>query len=514
MLLRMEGIVKIFPGILANDHVDFDLERGEVHALLGENGAGKTTLMNVLYGLYKPEEGHIYINNKEVKMHSPFDAINLGIGMVHQHFTLVPPFSVVENVVLGLKSSREPFLDLKAAAKKIKDIADRYNFKIDPWVKVWQISIGEKQRVEIIKALYRGANILILDEPTAVLTPQEAKELFDVLRDMKKEGKSVVFITHHLNEVMEIADRVTVLRDGKKIRTLFTKDTSMEELARIMVGREVIFSLKKSPYKPGEEVLKVENLKVLNDRGLLALKGINFSIKKGEILGIAGVSGNGQRELEEALYGLRPLVEGKIYFNGKDITGKKTDFLIDNGIGYIPEDRMERGLILDFEVKENAILETHRYSPFAENGFLNYKEIKSFTEELVKKYNIKIPAINAMVKVLSGGNLQKLILGREISRKPSFLIASQPTRGLDIGATEYIRKRLLEERDNGKAILLISEDLEEILSLSDRILVIYDGEIMDMLDPEFAKANIEKLGLLMAGVKENSEGGLRDEVSP
>ncbi len=510
MLLRMEGIVKIFPGVLANDHVDFDLEKGEVHALLGENGAGKTTLMNILYGLYRPEEGHIYLNDQEVRINSPLDAINLGIGMVHQHFTLVPPFTVVENVVLGLKSPREPFLDLKGAAEKIKEIADRYNFKIDPWAKVWQLSVGEKQRVEIIKALYRGANILILDEPTAVLTPQEADELFEVLRDMKKEGKSVVFISHKLDEVMKISDRVTVLRDGKAIKTLMTKDTSPQELAKIMVGREVIFTLSKSPFKPGEEVIRVEGLRALNDKGLLALNDVSFSIRKREILGIAGVSGNGQKELEEVIYGLRPLKEGKVYFMGEDITGKKPEYLINKGIGYIPEDRMERGLILDFEVKENAILEIHKDPPFARNGFLNYKEISSFTQRLIEDYNIKVPAINAIVKVLSGGNLQKLILGREISRKPLFLIASQPTRGLDIGATEYIRKKLLEERDNGKAILLISEDLEEVLSLSDRILVIYEGKVMGILDPEFAKNNIEKLGLLMAGVK---EGGLKNEVN-
>ncbi len=511
MLLRMEGIVKIFPGVLANDHVNFSLEKGEVHALLGENGAGKTTLMNILYGLYKPEEGHIYLNDKEVKINSPLDAINLGIGMVHQHFTLVPPFTVVENVVLGLKSPREPFLDLKGAAEKIKEIAKRYNFKIDPWAKVWQLSVGEKQRVEIIKALYRGANILILDEPTAVLTPQEANELFEVLKDMKEEGKSVVFISHKLDEVMKISDRVTVLRDGKSIKTLNTKDTSPQELARIMVGRDVIFTLSKSEFKPGKEVIKVEGLKALNDKGLLALDGISFSIREGEILGIAGVSGNGQKELEEVIYGLRPLKEGKIYLNGEDITGKSPAYLIEKKVSYIPEDRMERGLILDFEIKENAVLETHKDPPFAKNGFLNYKEISNFTQELVRDYNIKVPAINAIVKVLSGGNLQKLILGREISRDPVFLIASQPTRGLDIGATEYIRERLLRERENRKAILLISEDLEEILSLSDRILVIYEGRIMGILDPEDARRNIEKLGLLMAGVKE--EGGLENEVN-
>ncbi len=511
MLLRMEGIVKIFPGVLANDHVNFALEKGEVHALLGENGAGKTTLMNILYGLYRPEEGHIYLNDKEVKINSPLDAINLGIGMVHQHFTLVPPFSVVENVVLGLKSPREPFLDLKSAAKKIQEIADKYNFKIDPWAKVWQLSVGEKQRVEIIKALYRGANILILDEPTAVLTPQEADELFEVLEDMKKEGKSVVFISHKLDEVMKISDRITVLRDGKSIKTLKAEDTSPQELARIMVGRDVIFTLSKTPFNPGKEIFRVEGLKALNDKGLLALDGMSFSIHEGEILGVAGVSGNGQKELEEVIYGLRPLREGKVYFMGEDITGKKPAFLIDKGVGYIPEDRMERGLILEFEIRENAVLETHKDPPFAKGGFLNYREITNFTKELVRDYNIKIPAINAVVKVLSGGNLQKLILGREISREPNFLIASQPTRGLDIGATEYVRKKLLEERDNRKAILLISEDLEEILTLSDRILVIYEGKIMGILDPEFARNNIEKLGLLMAGVKD--EGGLQDEVN-
>ena len=511
-IVEMKQITKRFPGVTANDHINFEVRAGEVHALLGENGAGKTTLMRVLYGLYQPDEGEIYIRGQKVTLRSPRDAINLGIGMVHQHFMLVSPLTVTENVILGLRSSREPFLDTDRAAKRIADLSGRYSLKVDPSARIWQLSVGEQQRVEIIKALYRGVDILILDEPTSVLTPPEAKELFAVLRHMAEEGNAVIFITHKLHEVMEVSDRVTVLQLGKVVSTVDTKGTDERQLARMMVGREVLFRVAREEAEKGDVALEVSGLWVMGDRGLPALKGVSFSLRQGEILGLAGVAGNGQRELAEAITGLRKAMQGKVLIGGKDITNRSPGEIIKAGVGYIPEERIRRGLIMDFSIAENAILETHQTPPFsngwffpfakAKGWFLNNQEIARYVEKLISDYEVKTPSKDAPVKHLSGGNLQKLILARELSREPELLVADQPTRGLDVGATEYIHRKLMEQRAKGTAILLISEDLDEILSLSDRIAVMYEGEMVGTVPAEEAK--VEEIGLMMAGAKKIS----------
>lgn len=499
----MVGITKRFPGVLANDHIDFQVEKGKIHGLLGENGAGKTTLMNVLYGLYKPDDGKILLDGREVALRSPRDAINLGIGMVHQHFTLVPPFTVTENVILGLTSSKEPFLDMDKAEKKLAEVSEKYSLKVDPRAKIWQLSIGEQQRVEIIKAIYRGADILILDEPTSVLTPQEAKELFKFLRSFAKEGHAVVFISHKLNEVMAICDLVTVLRGGRVVSTKKISDVEKGDLARMMVGREVLLRLKRGKSKVGDIVLEVKNLRALNDKGLIALKGVSFFVREGEVLGMAGVAGNGQRELAGVIMGFRKAIEGKVLVGGRDVTNCPSWEVIEQGVGHIPEDRLERGLILDLSVAENAILRSDLISKFTEKGvFLDYQKVSKHAEDIVSKFDVRTIGTNAITKTLSGGNLQKLILARELSREPKLLVACDPTRGLDVGATEYIRRVLLERREKETAILLISGDLEEIFSLSDRIAVIFEGKIMGIITPE--EASVEEVGLLMAGVKEGS----------
>jgi len=511
VVVEMRGIVKKFPGVIANNHVNFEVRAGEIHALLGENGAGKTTLMNVLYGLYQPDEGEIYVRGKKVNIKSPKDAIELGIGMVHQHFMLVPPMSVTENIILGLKSPKEPFLDLENAEKKILELSQRYGLKVDPKAKIWQLSVGEQQRVEILKALYRGAEIFILDEPTAVLTPQEVDQLFETVKKMTKEGRSIIFITHKLREVLAVSDRITVLRQGKVMGTLSIKEATREKLAEMMVGREVVFEVEKVKTKLGKEVLQVKDLHALSDKGIPALKGVSFSIREGEILGVAGVSGNGQRELSEVITGLRKATKGQVIVMGKDVTNRSPAEIIEAGVGHIPEDRLGMGLIMDFSLKENVILEMHSKPPFANGWFLNKLGIKScwflnapeidkFADKLISEFNIVAPSREVPAKNLSGGNLQKLILAREISRRPKVLIACQPTRGLDVGATEYIRKKLLEEAQKGVAILLISEDLDEVLMMSDRIAVMYEGQIMDIVPPD---TDIRKIGLLMAGVKEH-----------
>jgi len=511
-ILEMRGVTKRFPGVLANDNIDFDIKAGEVHALLGENGAGKTTLMNILYGLYRPDEGEIRVRGKRVFLKSPKDAIDLGIGMVHQHFMLVPPLTVIENVVLGLKSTRGLLLDLNRAEKRIIELSKKYGLKVDPKAKIWQLSVGERQRVEIIKALYRGAQVLILDEPTAVLTPPEVKELMAIIRRMAKEGLAVIpFITHKLPEVMEISDRVTVLRGGKVMAKIGTKRTDRSDLAKKMVGREVIFRIKRTTARVGKVMLEVKNLEALSDKGLPALKNVSFSIREGEILGFAGVSGNGQRELAEVLTGLRKATGGKVHAVGKDMTNKSPKKIIDQGVGHIPEDRMGMGLVMDFSIAENAILETHSNAPFAHRWFmpfdrkwfLNKKEIDEHTEKLIKEYNIMTPSKDVPAKNLSGGNLQRLILARELSRNPKLLIANQPTRGLDVGATEFIRNKLMEQRRKGMAIMLISEDLDEIMSMSDNIVVIYEGNIVAIIPA--AKAKIKEIGLMMAGAKQGTK---------
>jgi simple sugar transport system ATP-binding protein len=496
--LEMRGITKRFPGVLASDHVNFDVKAGEVHALLGENGAGKSTLMKILYGLYHPDEGEILINGKPVRISSPTDSINLGIGMIHQHFMLVPTLTVAENVALGLPSSRGLLTDLDVVSKRIVDLADIYGLRLDPSAYVWQLSVGQQQRIEIIKALYRGAALLILDEPTAVLTPQEVDELFVIMRQMTKDGHGLVFISHKLHEVVEICNRVSVLRDGKMIGTRPTSETTKQDLANWMVGREVGFAPDRGNVQRGEIRLKLEDVKCGSDRGTPGLRGVSLDIHAGEILGIAGVSGNGQRELAEAVTGLRKVISGKVTLEGGEITNLQPAEITERLLSYIPEERMKDGMIKDFTVAENLILREHHKPPYSNYGFLNLKNISANADMLIKKFRVKTPSQETMAKNLSGGNIQKIVLAREISRTPRVIIAAQPTRGLDIGATEYVREQLLEQRKLGTAIILISEDLDEIFALSDRIAVLYEGSVMDIVPR--ASATPQKLGMLMAGV--------------
>jgi ABC-type uncharacterized transport system ATPase subunit len=496
--LQMHGITKRFPGVLANDRVDFDVTSGEVHALLGENGAGKSTLMKILYGMYHPDEGEIRLNDRPVTITSPMDAINLGIGMIHQHFMLVPTLTVVENVALGLPSSRGPLTDLDRVSERILELAGIYGLKIDPGAYVWQLSVGQQQRVEIIKALYRGAALLILDEPTAVLTPQEVDELFVIMREMVKDGHGLIFISHKLHEVVEISNRVTVLRDGRKIGTRPTSEVTKQILANWMVGREIGFTPDRGTVEPGQCRLQLDQVSCGSDRGTPGLRNVSLDVYSGEVLGIAGVSGNGQRELAESVTGLRKITNGRVILEGEDVTGFAPGDLTERMLSYIPEERMRDGMIRDFSVAENLILREHHKQPFSRSGFLNLHDIAIHSDELIKKFQVKTPSRDTLVKNLSGGNIQKVILARELSRNPRVILAAQPTRGLDIGATEYVREQLLGERRKGAAILLISEDLDEILALSDRIAVIYEGQIMDIVPRE--SATPEMLGLLMAGV--------------
>lgn len=498
--LSMVGICKRFPGVLANDHVDFDVNAGEIHALLGENGAGKSTLVRQLFGLYRPDEGKIFINGKEQHFHSPQDAIAAGIGMIHQHFMLVPSLTVVENVALGLKSSRGFLLDLAQVEKRIHILCEQYGMKVDPRAYVWQLAVGEQQRVEIVKALYRGAALLVLDEPTAVLTPQEVDDLFKTFRQMAQDGHALIFISHKLHEVLQISQRVTVLRDGRCIGTRPTAGTTRAELAQMMVGRPVILQYDRPACQAGDVMLEVRGVTARGDRGSDALKDVSLTLRAGEILGLAGVSGNGQRELAECLAGLRPIRRGQVILNGKDVTHASPDEHITAGQSYIPEERMREGAIKDFSVADNFILEDHARSPYARGIFLDFKSIQSRTQAAIEAYGVKTPGLQTPLKNLSGGNIQKLILARELSRHPKVLIASQPTRGVDIGASEYIHLRLLEERQTGTATLLISEDLDEIRALSDRIAVIFEGRIVGVVPND--SVSLEQLGLMMAGVME------------
>ena len=498
--LDMVGITKRFPGVLANDKVDFDVHSGEVHALLGENGAGKTTLMKVLYGMYGADEGQILLNDKIVEIHTPTDAINNGIGMIHQHFMLVESLTVAENVALGMKSTREPLTDLDRVSDRIIELGKIYGLNINPKNYIWQLSVGQQQRVEIIKALYRGAALLILDEPTAVLTPQEVDEFFVIVREMAKDGHGLIFISHKLHEVIEISDRVSVLRDGKKVGTFNTSDSTKADLARWMVGRDVDFRPPIEAVELGEPRLQIIDVSCPNDRGTPGLQGVGLEVMSGEILGIAGVSGNGQRELAEVITGLRTSATGRIVLDGEDITSLPPNSRTDRLLSYIPEERMRDGMIKNFTVAENLILREHHKKPFSNRGLLNLKAIETHSGKLIKNYQIKTPSQATLAKSLSGGNIQKVVVARELSREPRVIIAAQPTRGLDVGATEYVRERLLKERRSGTAVLLISEDLDEILALADRIAVIYEGQIMGIVQRE--DATPEKLGLLMAGVKE------------
>jgi len=494
-LVRMEGIVKRFPGVLANDHVDFELLPGEMHALLGENGAGKTTLMNILYGIYQPDEGQIFVKGKGVRIRSPKDAIRLGIGMVHQHFLLVDKHTVAENLAMGYaRSFLNPLKEVKA---RIRDFAEKYGIQVDPDAYIWQLSVGEQQRVEIVKALYAGADILILDEPTSVLTPQEARDLFNVLRRMKEDGKGIVFITHKLSEVFEVADRVTVMRKGRVVGTLRVEEATKESLARMMVGRDVVFELEKVPGKLGRPVLEVKDLVVLGDRGREAVKGVSFDVREGEIFGIAGVAGNGQRELVQAIVGLRRVKSGSVRVMEVDATNKSPREIAELGIGHIPEERLKFGIVPDMSVAENSVLKSYYKPPYRRGPLLDYGEIRKTAESLINEYKIAVPSPDTQARLLSGGNMQKLIVGREIRRDPKLIVASNPTFGLDVGATEYIRKLLIRKRDEGRAILLISGDLDEIFQLSDRIAVMFEGRFVGVVRPE--EVTREEVGLMMSG---------------
>jgi simple sugar transport system ATP-binding protein len=488
-VLELRGITKQFPGVLANDHIDFDLRRGEVHALLGENGAGKSTLMSILYGLYTADSGEILMNGKPVTISSPKHAIELGIGMVHQHFMLIPVMTVTENIVLAQEPRHAGvLLDYDAAAKRV--------LTVDPNARIEKITVGQQQRVEILKALYRGAEILILDEPTAVLTPQEAQELFEIIESLKSQGKSIVFITHKLNEVLEVADRISVLRRGKLVETISREGATEAGLARSMVGREVLLRVEKKPTQPGETLLKVEDLVVRDDRGLEAVRGLSLEVRASEIVGIAGVDGNGQSELIDALTGLRHPASGHIRIAGHDLRRATAREALDAGMGHIPEDRHRRGLVLDFNLAENLVLHDYGKEPFSRLGWVNPRRWIRWASGLLKEFDVRGGGPTTRSGTLSGGNQQKVVIAREVSRNPSVLIAAQPTRGLDVGAIEFVHRRLVEQRDAGKAVLLVSLELEEVLSLSDRILVLYEGRIVAEFPPDVSE---EEVGIAMTG---------------
>jgi general nucleoside transport system ATP-binding protein len=502
LVVEMRGIVKRFPGVLANDHVDFDVRAGEIHGLLGENGAGKSTLMNVLAGLYRQDSGTIRVNGHAVTFSSPRDAINAGIGMVHQHFMLVPSQTVTENVLLGLGEPRF-FMRLAEFDQRVAELAERFGLKVDPRAKIWQLSVGEQQRVEILKMLYRGAQVLIMDEPTAVLAPQEIDGLFGTLRSMTAEGKSVIFISHKLQEVSAIAERVTVLQRGAVTAAgVPSVGIPRQELARLMVGREVVFQIEKAPGKPGPVVLDVQNAFAQNDKGLPALKGISLQVRAGEIVGLAGVAGNGQTELSQVISGLRKCDEGQVLLHGERVSNRSTLFGIQHGVAYIPEDRTHVGTAPDLSITDNVIMKQYRQAPIAHGGLLDMVAATKFATQLKDAYEIIAPRVTTPVRLLSGGNLQRVILAREISGHPTFIVAVQPTRGLDVGAIEGVHKLLIAQRDAGAAILLISEELEELLSLSDRVYVIYEGRTMGELNTGSVEANenlIQTVGLMMTG---------------
>jgi general nucleoside transport system ATP-binding protein len=496
-VLELRGITKRFPGVVANDSVDFDLRKGEVHALLGENGAGKSTLMNVLYGLYRPDEGEILINGKPAELGSPKASIENGVGMVHQHFMLIPVMTVAENIVLATEPVHTGvLLDYAVAEKRVQEISTRFGLAVNPRALVQDITVGQQQRVEILKALYRGADILVLDEPTAVLTPQEAQELFAIVKGLTEQGKSIIFISHKLNEVAEIADRITVLRRGKKIETLPAAGATEEGLARLMVGREVLLRVDKGVSTPAAPLLQVEGVTVVDDRGITKVKDVSLHVRGGEIVGIAGVDGNGQTELIDALTGLRRVNEGRVQVGDEDVTDANVKDCLDAGFGHIPEDRQRRGLVLDFSLAENIALHDYDHPPASRFGWLYPKRLVERAATLIDEFDVRGGGPQTAAAGLSGGNQQKVILAREIDRNPKVLIAAQPTRGLDVGAIEFVHRRLVGERNEGRAVLLVSLELEEILSLSDRILVMFEGEIVGEFPPSVTE---EELGVAMTG---------------
>jgi general nucleoside transport system ATP-binding protein len=506
-ILELRNITKRFPGVLANDQINLTLNQGEIHALLGENGAGKTTLMNILYGLYEQDEGEILVHGKEITIKSPSDAIAAGIGMVHQHFMLIPVFTVTENVMLGQESTFSGgFLDHKTAANKIEEISDQFNLQINPYDYIKDLPVGVQQRVEIIKLLYREADILILDEPTAVLTPQEVSELFKIMHSLVDQGKSIIFITHKLGEVLEVADRITVIRRGKVVGETTPQQANKNKLAEMMVGREVRLEIERTPHQVGEKVLEVQDLVVEDERHQIAVDEVSFDVCAGEILGIAGVQGNGQTELVEALTGLRQPTEGQMMLLGKDITAYTPRQVTELGTAHVPEDRQRDGLVLTFPVADNLMLNTYYQQPFSRGVILQDQPILESAKKLIKEFDIRTPNEKTTAGSLSGGNQQKVIVAREFSRPIKLMVASQPTRGLDVGSIEYIHRRILEKRDEGCAVLLVSSELDEIMELSDRIAVMYRGKIVSILSSE--EATKENVGLLMAGVKSDALEGV------
>jgi simple sugar transport system ATP-binding protein len=501
--LEVRGLTKRFPGVLANDHINLQLRRGQVLGLLGENGAGKSTLMNMIYGLYQPDEGEILINGVPVKIASPNDAIRMGIGMVHQHFQLVPVLSVTENIMLGNETTAGPFLNRRAARRRIMEISQQYGLEVDPDALIQDLPVGVQQRVEIIKALYRKAEILILDEPTAVLTPQETEGLFRIMRTLLDRGVSIIFISHKLKEVLEICADIVVLRGGRVAGQIEPWRASEEILAEMMVGREVLLTVDKQPASPGEVVLRIEGLRVLDDRKLEAVRGVSMEVRAGEIVGIAGVQGNGQTELIEAITGLRPSLAGHIWLNGEDVTNAPPRRITEAGVSHVPEDRQKNGMVSAFPIKDNIVLQSYYVEPFSRGILADDRAVEQQAGVLVSRFDVRTPNIHVPIGKLSGGNQQKVIVAREFSRESRLLIAAQPTRGLDVGSIEFIHKQIIAMRDRGVGVLLISAELDEILSLSDRVLVMFAGEIMDSLPIERATRNL--CGLLMAGVRTTAE---------
>lgn len=508
VVLEAKGITKKFPGVLANDKVDFDLRKGEIHALLGENGTGKSTLMNVLYGLYKADAGEVRVDGNIMELNSPKDAIHHGIGMVHQHFMLIPVFTVTENIMLGAETDHRASpnemplvkLDRREVAQKVRDLSHRYGLDVDPDAIVGDLPVGIQQRVEIVKALYRKANILILDEPTAVLTPQEAEELFRIMHELTDQGVSIIFITHKLKEVLKVADRITVMRAGRVVGTTLPKESTEQSLAEMMVGREVILTVQKKPAKPAEEVLRVTDLRVKDVRGLESVRGVSFMVRAGEVLGVAGVQGNGQTELAEVLTGLRHIESGHFTLSGRDLTGKSPRMITETGLAHIPEDRQRYGLVLSYSVADNLVLCDYYQPRFSKGVVIQQNQVDANARKLIQEYDVRTPSAFVSAGKLSGGNQQKVIVARELSRPVKLVVASQPTRGLDVGSIEYIHKEIILMRDRGVGVLLISAELDEIMSLSDRIVVMYRGQIVAEVDRK--DATREQLGLWMAGVHE------------